>query len=50
MSKTSFSVVLSLLALAFILSSCVGARTEVDPDKHPDWAQRKAARKHWDRP
>jgi hypothetical protein len=30
---------------AFLLASCVGGRTEADPTKHPDWWERKQARK-----
>jgi hypothetical protein len=49
MKKTLFGTFASLVALAFVLSSCVGGRTEADPDKHPDYWKRKEARQQYRR-
>jgi len=45
MTKIPLALMASLLAVAFMLTSCVGGRTEPDPDKHPDKFERKMARR-----
>jgi hypothetical protein len=44
MNRLSLIALSSLAVIAFVLSSCVGGRTEADPSKHPDKWERKAAR------
>jgi hypothetical protein len=48
--KTLPGLLSCLLAISVLLSACLGGRTEVDPDRHPDDGQRRAARQHLDRP
>ena len=45
MLKKPLAFVCSILALSVLLTSCVGGRTEPDPDRHPDPYERKLARK-----
>ena len=44
MKKTTLGPMSCLIALAFILSGCVGGRSELDPSKHPDSWKRKEDR------
>lgn len=41
--------ILTLLTTAFLLSGCVGGRTEADPEKHPDYSKRYEHRKLMER-
>ena len=45
MLKKPLAVLSCFLALSIFLASCVGGRTEPDPDRHPGPDERKAARK-----
>ena len=49
MMKTSLGMLSAMAAVAFTLTSCVGARTEIDPDRHPDAAKRQEMRHFYDK-
>lgn len=45
MLQKPLTIMSCILALSVLLTSCVGGRTEADPDRHPSPYDRKMARK-----